>query len=60
MEISIIKECVSGNAPKAKQLAIEFGLLIPSAQGLKSTLELREIEAKLQALNIAIPWAETP
>ncbi len=56
MEIAIIGECASGNGEKAKELAIEYGLLKVKEGELKSTLELREIEAKLEALRIAIPW----
>ena len=55
-EIAIIRECVSGNAKKAVDLAIEYGLLVQKEGELKTTLELREIEAKLNALNIVIPW----
>ena len=55
-KIAIIRECVSGNAKKAVDLAIEYGLLVQKEEGLKTTLELREIEAKLNALNIVIPW----
>ncbi len=56
MEVTIIKECVSGNREKAKTLAMGYGLLIESEGKLKSTLELREIEAKLATLNIKPPW----
>ncbi len=55
-EIAIIRECVSGNEKRAVDLAVEYGLLIEKEEGLKTTLELREIEAKLNALNIVIPW----
>ncbi|TKJ40604.1 thymidylate synthase (FAD) [candidate division LCP-89 bacterium B3_LCP] len=56
MEVAIIQQCVSGNLQKAKNLAIEYGLLRQTESGFKSTLELREIEVKLHALKVKIPW----
>ncbi len=56
MEIAIIRECAAGNGQKAVELAIENRLLVPCDTGHKSTLELQEIEAKLAALNISLPW----
>lgn len=55
-EIRIIHECHEGNEERAIDLAIEYGLLTRSEDGFKTTLELREIESKLNALNIVIPW----
>jgi thymidylate synthase (FAD) len=56
MEIQILTACAAGQSEKAVALVKEFGLLLDSEQGMKFTLELREIEAKLQALGIAPPW----
>lgn len=56
MEISLIRECVSGNSKRVKELAIELGLLVQKEGKWSSTLELREMEAKLEALNIKPPW----
>ena len=56
MEIKIIQACAAGQPEKANELAKEFGLLVVSDQGFKSTLELKEIEAKLENLNIDTPW----
>jgi len=56
MEIQLISACAAGNSQKAIDLALELGLLRKEKDEFKSTLELSEIEAKLTALRIDIPW----
>jgi thymidylate synthase (FAD) len=56
MEIQLISACAAGNAQQAIELAVGFGLLKKENGQYKITLELSEIEAKLTALKIAIPW----
>jgi len=56
MEIQIISACTSGEPQKAIELALNLGLLKRDKEGFKTTLELTEIEAKLQLLKLPIPW----
>ena len=56
MEIRIIQACTAGEGDRAVDLAKKYDLLLETDQGLKSTLELREIEAKLAVLGIKPPW----
>ena len=56
MEIQLISACAAGNSQQATALALEYGLLKKENERYKTTLELEEIEAKLTALKIAIPW----
>jgi thymidylate synthase (FAD) len=58
MEIRIIGAGAAGDMAKATQLAKGFGLLLETDEGLKTTLELREIEAKLERLGIEAPWKD--
>jgi thymidylate synthase (FAD) len=58
MEVQIIQACLGSQRDKAIQLAEDSGLLIRDRQTLKTTLELREIEAKLEILGITPPWEE--
>ncbi|MCX6640687.1 MAG: FAD-dependent thymidylate synthase [bacterium] len=58
MEIRIIQACASGDPKQAVDLALELDLLRRDENGFKPTLELREIEAKLEALGIKAPWIE--
>jgi thymidylate synthase (FAD) len=60
MEIAIIGAASSGDVSRAVDLALEFDLLKKTDEGYKTTLELREIEAKLAALKIPIPWNIKP
>jgi thymidylate synthase (FAD) len=59
MEIRIITTCSSGDPQKAIDLALELELLKKDENGFKSSLELREIEAKLGALGIKPPWGNS-
>ncbi len=56
MEVKIIRECASGNSQTAIDLALELGLLKKKDDEIKTTLEAREIEAKLETLGIGVPW----
>jgi thymidylate synthase (FAD) len=56
MEIQLISACASGKSKEAIDLALEFRLLKKEKDQFKTTLELEEIEAKLTALKIDIPW----
>ena len=56
LEVEIVKAIQSGNAAHAKELAIEFGLLPPDGTPVKRNREREDLEAKLQSLNIPIPW----
>ncbi len=56
LEAEIIRAIQSGNPTNAKELAIEFGLLPPEGQPVKRNREREDLEAKLQSLNIPIPW----
>lgn len=58
MEIEIIRAINSGNPAAGIEKAREFGLLPPAGQEIKSNRERSDIEAKLQSLNIAIPWSK--
>jgi thymidylate synthase (FAD) len=58
MEMRIIQACIASRPDKAIQIAVDSGLLIRDNQTLKTTLELREIEAKLEVLGITPPWEE--
>jgi thymidylate synthase (FAD) len=56
MEIEIIRACVEGNSQKAVDIALRYDLLKKEGGKFKTTLELREIEAKLKALGVPLPW----
>jgi len=56
LEVEIVKAIQSGNPAHAKELAVEFGLLPPDGTPLKRNREREDMEAKLQSLNIPIPW----
>lgn len=56
LEIEIIRSIQAGNAQEAVELAIEYGLLPPDGKPVKRNREREDLEAKLQSLNIAVPW----
>ncbi|MBW7887959.1 MAG: FAD-dependent thymidylate synthase [Bacteroidetes bacterium] len=56
MEIEIIKAINSGNPAAGIIKAREFGLLPPEGEEIKRNRERSDIEAKLESLNIKIPW----
>jgi thymidylate synthase (FAD) len=58
MEVRIIQACIASQPEKAIKLAVDTGLLLRVDQVFKTTLELREIEAKLEILGITPPWEE--
>jgi len=55
-ELNILRECLAGNDEKAIDMALEFGLLKKDQDNLKTTLELRELEAKLKKMGVIAPW----
>jgi thymidylate synthase (FAD) len=56
LEIDVIRAIQSGNAEKARELAVRYGLLPPPGQEIKRNREREDLEAKLSLLNIPIPW----
>jgi thymidylate synthase (FAD) len=57
-EIAIITRVQAGDKTGARALAEEYGLVPPPGQEMKSNLERKEIEAKLERLGIQPPWLE--
>jgi len=56
LEIDIIRAIQTGNAEKAREVAVKYGLLPPPGQEIKRNREREDLEAKLALLNIPIPW----
>lgn len=56
IEIAIIKAINSGGKEAANDVARSYGLIPPAGQEMKGNRERGDIEAKLTALGIAIPW----
>lgn len=56
LEIDIIRAIQTGNAEKARELAVKHGLLPPAGQEIKRNREREDLEAKLALLNIPVPW----
>jgi len=56
LEQAILQEIGSGQMEKAVQLAQQFGLLSFGPTGLVRNRERTELEVKLEALNLPVPW----
>ena len=56
LEIEIVQALGGGNAELARELAEKNGWLKPGKGGFKHNRERNECEAKLDALNMTIPW----
>jgi thymidylate synthase (FAD) len=58
LDLDIIAAIGSGDKARALALATEFGWLKRGDKGLLRNRERSELEAKLQRLNLPIPWRE--
>ncbi len=59
LETEIVSAIGAGEMEKASSLASEAGWLKPSKKGgLIRSRERLELEAKLQRLNLSVPWTE--
>jgi thymidylate synthase (FAD) len=56
-EVEVIRALTSGGAEAAIRVATELGLLAQGPRGLKRNRERGELESKLRALALPIPWA---
>ncbi len=58
LEQSIIKALTGRQLEEAKKLAVEFGLVSFGPDGLKRNRERSELEEKLTAFHLPIPWLD--
>jgi thymidylate synthase (FAD) len=56
LEIDVIRAIQLGRPEQARELAVKFGLLPPPGQEIKRNREREDLEAKLEMLNIPVPW----
>jgi thymidylate synthase (FAD) len=58
LDLQIVSALGQGDRERATALATEFGWLKRGEKGLKKHRERNELEAKLERLNLPIPWRE--